>query len=206
METVLCAEHDEDAVRAVDSLAAAGCPVAGLRIESRGAKVVELVTGGAGYERAAAAGALSGALLGVALVFGAFGAFAPQVPAGRLAAGALLHGAGAGCVLGWGVHVLLGGRSFSAVRRVEADRHELLAPEGGAARVRGLLREAGLTPAPPPPPRPLAHRRPAGPAPRALGGRRLSGWSHRRPAAPASRGAGGRRLRRAGRARAARPA
>ncbi|MGO2659661.1 general stress protein [Mycetocola reblochoni] len=66
-ETVASFATYSDALQAVDRLAKAELPVAGLSIVGDGLKSVERVTGALSYGKAAAGGALSGAWLGLFL-------------------------------------------------------------------------------------------------------------------------------------------
>jgi hypothetical protein len=114
----------------VDHLSDAGFPVETVSIVGADLRLVERVTGRLTRGRAAAAGALSTAWLGV--LFGLFlGLFAESRSAPLvLALYGLLMGAAFGAVLGFAAHAATGGRrDFSSTTGLAATRYEVLVPQ-----------------------------------------------------------------------------
>jgi hypothetical protein len=125
-----------DAERAVDYLADHGFDVEHTQIVGRDLQLVEQVLGRVTYERAALAGALMGGIPGllVGWLFGVFDWSRPIVAAGWLALDGLWFGAVAGALLGLLWHAASAGRrDFASVRRIEAQRYDLMVDDDAVA-------------------------------------------------------------------------
>ncbi len=133
----------DEAVAAVDRLAADGFPVERVAIVGRDLRMVEDVTGPATAPRTAARGAGTGALIGalVGWLLGAVGAVDPLVGGLLLALYGLVIGAALGALGGLAGHLLhLRRHDFSSVGTMRVGRYEVLAEDAEvAARASALL-------------------------------------------------------------------
>ena len=137
----------EAAQRAVDQLSDDGFPVETLDIVGSDLRLVERVTGRLTKARAAGAGVVSGAWMGL-LIGILLGLFTTGAWLGIIAA-AVGIGALGGAVFGFAAHAATRGqRDFSSVRALSASRYDLIARDGTADRARTMLGQAGLLPAP----------------------------------------------------------
>lgn len=143
--TVARFDDYETAQRAVDRLSDDGFPVESLDIVGSDLHLVERVTGRLTKARAAGAGAISGAWLG--LLFGVLLGLFTSVAWLAVVLGALAIGAVWGAVFGFAAHAATRGqRDFSSVRALSATRYDLIARDGTAERARTMLGSAGLLP------------------------------------------------------------
>ena len=122
----------EDAQRAVDRLADDGFAVERLKVAGEDLSLVEQVTGRRTFQRAAAEGAVAGAiitgLLGV--VFGLLNWFDPLISALALGLYGVVFGAAVGSIVGLiGFAMTSGERDFSSRRTLTAQRFDLLADD-----------------------------------------------------------------------------
>ncbi|MDQ3770319.1 MAG: glycine zipper family protein [Actinomycetota bacterium] len=134
-------EYD-DAVAAVDRLAAEGFPVERVAIVGRDLRMVEDVTGAATAPQSAAHGAGSGALIGALLgwLLGVVGAVNPLIDGLLLALYGLLIGAPLGSLAGLAGHLLhLRRHDFSSVGATRIGRYEVVADADVAERASALL-------------------------------------------------------------------
>ena len=135
------AEYD-DAVAAVDHLAAEGFPVERVAIVGRDLRMVENVTGAATAPQAALRGGGSGALIGalVGWLLGVVGAVDPLVSGVLLALYGVLVGTTLGAVAGLAGHFLhLRRHDFSSVGTMRIGRYEVVAHPEVAERASTLL-------------------------------------------------------------------
>ena len=139
----------EEAERVVDFLSDHGFPVERTAIVGRDLEYVEQVTGRMTYARAALAGALNGAVIGVLIgwLFALFNWFDPVVSAFWLVVDGLWFGALVGALMGLVMHALSGGRrDFSAIGGMRANRYEVVVEQSvadEAARLLGELAPSG---------------------------------------------------------------
>ena len=134
-------EYD-DAVAAVDRLAAADFPVERVAIVGRDLRMVEDFTGTATASQSALHGAGSGALIGALLgwLLGVVGAVDPLVAGLVLGLYGLLIGAVLGALAGLAVHLLrLRPHDFSSVGAMHIGRYEVVADADVADRASALL-------------------------------------------------------------------
>ena len=122
----------EEAERVVDFLSDHGFPVERTAIVGRDLEYVEQVTGRMTYARAALAGALNGAVIGVLIgwLFALFNWFDPVVSAFWLVVDGLWFGALVGALMGLVMHALSGGRRDFSVADEAARLLGELAPSG----------------------------------------------------------------------------
>ncbi|MCP9489115.1 MAG: glycine zipper family protein [Solirubrobacteraceae bacterium MAG38_C4-C5] len=136
----------DDAVAAVDRLAAAGFPVESIAIVGRDLRMVEDVTGAATASQSAARGAGTGALIGalVGWLLGVVGAVDPLVSGLLLALYGLVIGAALGALWGVAGHLLhLRRHDFSSVGTMCVGRYEVVADAEVAERASALLAPDG---------------------------------------------------------------
>jgi len=134
-------EYDE-AVAAVDHLAAEGFPVERVAIEGRDLRMLEDVKGAATGPQSAARGAGSGALIGAlgGMLLGVVGAVDPLVSGLLLALYGLVLGAALGALAGLAGHLLHVRRhDFSSVGTMRVGRYEVVADAEVAERASALL-------------------------------------------------------------------
>ena len=134
-------EYD-DAVAAIDRLAAEGFPVERVAIVGRDLRMVEDVTGAATGLQAAARGARSGALVGalVGWLLGVVGAVDPLVSGVLLALYGLLIGAALGAPAGLVGHLLhLRRHDFSSEGTMGVGHYEVVADVEVADQASALL-------------------------------------------------------------------
>lgn len=132
---------------AVDHLSDERFPVGYLDIVGSDLRLVERVTGRLTRSRAALAGGLRGAWLGLFAGLLLSLVAASHAWLGMLAAG-VASGVLAGAVLGLAAHaVTRGQRDFASTRSITALRYDLVARGGNAERARLVLDQAGLLPA-----------------------------------------------------------
>jgi hypothetical protein len=144
LELIASYDNYYDAQRAVDRLADRRFPVERLKLVGDGLTYVENVIGRRGYGRAAAEGALFGALITafVGLVFGLFTWYDPALSGLALGLWGLLFGGVVGALFGVLAHVTTGGkRDFESFASMRADRFQLLGEAGVAEGARALLAE-----------------------------------------------------------------
>jgi heat induced stress protein YflT len=137
--TVATYSSYRDAERAVDWLSDQGFPVERVAIVGSGLRSVEQVGGRMTTARAALTGAGQGVLIGLlfALLFGIF--FTGPEFLG-LVLYAVIGGAIFGAILGAIAHGAQGGgRDFTSVRGLEADRYEVQVDEASADEAERLL-------------------------------------------------------------------
>jgi len=144
--TVARFDDYESAQRAVDRLSDDGFPVENLDIVGSDLRLVERVTGRLTTGRAAGAGALSGAWVG--LLFGILlGLFTSGHSFLAIAVTGAALGALWGAVIGYVRHARTKGqRDFSSQRQLVASRYDLIARGGTVDRARSMLGDAGLLP------------------------------------------------------------
>lgn len=173
-ETVASFETYNEAQQAVDLLAQSDFPVKSIAIVGDGLKSVERVTGKLSYGRAAGAGALSGAWLG--LFFGLLLVIVNPASNLLFVGAAILIGAAFGMlfmVVSYSFNRRR--RDFTSVMQVIATSYSVIAPPDMANRARNLLEQGGGSggvvsrPEPPasqtPPAQPPADRHPSDPPP-----------------------------------------
>ncbi|HEV2818922.1 MAG TPA: general stress protein [Solirubrobacteraceae bacterium] len=134
-------EYD-DAVAAVDRLAAEGFPVERVAIVGRDLRMVEDVTGATTAPQSALRGAGSGALIGALLgwLLGVVGAVDPLVAGLLLGLYGLLIGGALGALAGLVVHLLnLSRHDFSSVGTMHIGRYEVVADADVAEPASALL-------------------------------------------------------------------
>ncbi|GAB3616640.1 magnesium transporter [Okibacterium endophyticum] len=137
-ETVASFETYREAQQAVDRLAQADFPVKRISIIGDGLKSVERVTGKLSYGRAAGAGALSGAWLG--LFFGLLLVLVNPASDFVFVGAAVLIGAAFGMMFGIvSYSVNRRRRDFTSVMQVIATSYAVIAPPDIANRARNLL-------------------------------------------------------------------
>jgi hypothetical protein len=132
----------EEAVAAVDRLAAAGFPVEHVSIVGHGVEMIEDVKGRFGASRALGAGALTGGLVGLffGTVFDWWGSLTPETAWLWLALGGAVYGAIVGAVFALVLQTLGSGRhAFSSTRRLNADHYELVFSGGDPAEAMRVL-------------------------------------------------------------------
>ena len=144
--TVARFDDYESAQRAVDRLSDDGFPVENLDIVGSDLRLVERVTGRLTTGRAAGAGALSGAWVG--LLFGILlGLFTSGHSFLAIAVTGAALGALWGAVIGYVRHARTKGQhDFSSQRQLVASRYDLIARGGTVDRARSMLGDAGLLP------------------------------------------------------------
>lgn len=136
----------DDAVAAVDRLAADDFPIERVAIVGRDLRMVENVTGAATTLQAAARGAGSGALIGALIgwLLGVVGAVNPLVSGLLLALYGILVGAALGALAGLAGHLLhLRRHDFSSVGTMRVGRYEVVADSETAERASALLASGG---------------------------------------------------------------
>ena len=134
-------EYD-DAVAAVDRLAAEDFPVERVAIVGRDLRMTEDVTGATTAPQSALQGAGAGALIGALLgwLLGVVGAVDPLVAGLLLALYGLLIGAALGALAGLVGHLLhLSRHDFSSVGAMHIGRYEVVADADVADRASALL-------------------------------------------------------------------
>jgi uncharacterized membrane protein len=139
LELVASYDNYYDAQRAIDRLADARFPVERLKLVGEGLTYVENVIGRRSFGRAAAEGAVFGALVTafIGLLFGLFSWYDPLLSGLALGFWGLLFGAAAGALFGALAHATSGGkRDFASFPSMRADRFELLAEAGVAEGAR----------------------------------------------------------------------
>ena len=144
--TVACYDNYPQAQAAVDHLSDEGFPVHYLDILGSDLRLVESVSGRLTKSRAALAGSVSGAWLGLfaGLLLGLFTAGHGLL---SLLAAGTLAGALCGAVIAFAAHAMTRGqRDFASTRTITALRYDLIARGGHAERARVLLGQAGLLP------------------------------------------------------------
>ncbi|MDQ3609524.1 MAG: glycine zipper family protein [Actinomycetota bacterium] len=132
----------DEAVAAVDRLAADGFPVERVAIVGRDLRMVEDVTGAATAPQAAGRGAGRGALIGALLgwLLGVVGAVDPLVSGLLLALYGLVIGAALGALAGLAGHLLhLRRHDFSSVGTMRVGRYVVVADPEVAERASALL-------------------------------------------------------------------
>jgi hypothetical protein len=137
-------EAYQEAEGAVDYLADNDFPVERVAIVGQGVKLVEQVTGRAGYLDSALRGGFAGAVAGALIgwLFGVFNWVDPLVAAGWLAVDGLWFGFVVGALIGLIGHALTRGRrDFTSVGRLAADRYDLVVDEEAADEAARLLAE-----------------------------------------------------------------
>lgn len=130
------------AARLVDALADDDFPLQSVSVVGRGLKVVERVTGRAGYASAAGEGAGHGAFIGAlfGLLLGLFNWVDPVVAAFWLMIFAALVGVIAGALAGLVIRAATRGRrDFSSVMGVEADAFDVVVDAEHADHARRVL-------------------------------------------------------------------
>lgn len=136
----------EEAEEAVDYLADNHFPVERVSIVGHGVTLVEEVTGRSGWLDALVRGSLAGALAGVLIgwLFAVFNWYDPVVASGWLALDGLWFGALVGSAVGLLQRAVLGGRrDFDSVRRLGADRYEVVVDDAVADDAKRLLDQPG---------------------------------------------------------------
>jgi hypothetical protein len=142
LERVASYDTYAEADRAVDRLADERFPVHRVQVVGRGLTLVEDVTGRRSFDRAAAEGAVSGALIAgtLGLLFGLLNWVDPLISALLLGLYGVAFGAAVGALLGLGLYALTRGRrDFSSARSLTAGRYDVLADAEVAADARTRL-------------------------------------------------------------------
>lgn len=137
----------EHAQRAVDALSDDGFPVQTTRIVGHDLRSVEYVLGRFGFGKAAAAGAMQGAVLGLFLgfVLGLFTFFEPRFAEWAYAFWGFVIGGVAGAIMGVIGHAATGGRrDFSSVQRIEAAGYDIEVDAEMAADAERALQRLAL--------------------------------------------------------------
>jgi hypothetical protein len=148
-ETVATYETYQEAQAAVDQLAKAEFPVKELAIVGTDLTTVENITGKLTWNRAAGAGALSGAWFGTFLGL-LFFIFSPTGAGLGLLGAAVLIGAGFGMIFGLvSYSVNRRRRDFTSVMQVIATRYAIIADPAHLGRAREVLGVAAPAPAAP---------------------------------------------------------
>jgi len=168
-DTVASFETYRQAQEAVDLLAQSDFPVKSISIIGEGLKSVERVTGKLSYGRAAGAGALSGAWLG--LFFGLLLVIVNPASSLLFVGAAVLIGAAFGMlfmVVSYSLNRRR--RDFTSVMQVLATSYSVVAPPDIANRARNLLEQGGKggsvsSPAGVPSQQPPANHHPSDPPP-----------------------------------------
>jgi hypothetical protein len=142
LEPVASFDTYAEAERAVDRLADQRFPVERVQVVGHGLTLIEKVTGRRSFDRAAAEGALSGAVIAgfVGLLFGLLNWFDPLISGLLLGLYGVVFGAAVGALVGLLSQALASGRrDFSSARSLEAGRYDVLADAEVADDARARL-------------------------------------------------------------------
>jgi heat induced stress protein YflT len=148
--TIASFDSYESAERAVDTLSDRYFPVEHVAIVGRDLRYVEQVTGRTTYLKAGLAGALNGAVVGLAIgwLLGLFDWADPAGSAFWMAVNGLWLGALLGALLGVLMHALTRGRrDFASASYTTADRYDVVVDDPGLADEARRVLAAAAAPA-----------------------------------------------------------